>query len=85
MALVMKRVRHLPAYGGALSLALTQELQPVQQSTAYAQPVDNDDTPPEVIAAKMAAALAQQFPEHAAGGIEFVSDTEMLRMVKSNG
>lgn len=85
MAVLMRRVRHLPAYGGALALELSAEQRSAAQpSTGYAHAVDDGDTPDEVVAAKWQAALAQQFtPEQMAGGIQTISDTEMARAVRS--
>lgn len=89
MATLMRLAPKLPAYGGALALAIGQEKKqdavPAQQlPTGSAQPVyDSGDTPPEVVAAKWAEHLVSKYQSMGVEvtGIEPISDSEMERLV----
>jgi hypothetical protein len=88
MSRFIRLVSHLPAYQGALRLTLQQTGTATsrivtEQPSVRQVAEDPDNTPEAEVAARWARVLVEQYPDAAAGGIERVSDTEMIRMLAS--
>jgi hypothetical protein len=93
MATLMRLAPKLPAYGGALALAIGQSERPAaatappEVSTGYTQPVHTpaapDDTPPDVVASKWAEHLVAKYRSMGVEvtGIQPIGDDEMERLV----
>jgi hypothetical protein len=92
MATVMRLAPKLPAYGGALALAIGRaEKEPhtsvVELSTDYPQAVHNGDTPAHEVDRMRQQAMLAQF--RAMGvevtGLEPVSDDELIKRGREGG
>lgn len=88
MSRFIRLVAHLSAYSGALRITLQQTGSAAarivtEQPGVSLVPEDPDNTPEDEVARRWARVLAEQYPDAAAGGIERVSDTEMIRMLAS--
>ena len=90
---VMRLASKLPAYSGALALAMNRDARPPGPATApprerapstgYAQPVDGD-TPPEVVERMRREALVKQFQQRGIDvtGFREISSDEMERLIR---